>query len=64
MGGAAAQVAAALAAAEAAEAQESAAATAGADGQQWTEYFDDGAGLPYWYCTQSGESTWERPRGL
>jgi hypothetical protein len=33
----------------------------GAIGSEWTEYWDEGAALPYWYNHTTGESTFEDP---
>jgi hypothetical protein len=43
---------------------------AGADGYdtgggagEWTEYYDEGSGAPYWYNAVSGETVWTDPNG-
>lgn len=34
---------------------------AAASGGEWTEYFDDASGLPYWHNATTGDTTWENP---
>ena len=36
--------------------------TAGGAGE-WTEYYDEASGVPYWYNATSGETSWTDPNG-
>ena len=28
---------------------------------EYTEYYDEGSGFPYWYSEETGETVWEDP---